>query len=466
MKSPISACSGPLTRRGFLGMGALALGGLSYADLLRLRSSARAADTSGDNDHAVILLWLPGGAPHMEMYDMKPDAPAEYRGEFKPIRTNVPGIDVGEHLPLHAKHADKFTIVRSVCHKFSDHGGGHKRFLTGRDPFQPTGFVNDFPMVGSIVAKCRDHRNVGLPNYVAGMDNGRQGVDVFSFGAAYLGQTQTPFMVPGNPTERTFSVKNLTLPEGFAAKLEDRRALLHAFDTTRREIDGTGSMKAMDAFEQKAVDLMMSDKARDAFDLSKEPTAVRERYGWHQYGQRALLARRLVESGCSFVTMVLENPWLPGTTAPVDTTYNWDSHAVNCHIFTDAKFRLPFYDRAVTALIEDVYARGLDKKVLVIVTGEFGRTPRISYSNGRPGRDHWPQAMSFILAGGGIQTGQVIGSTDAKGEHPKDHPLSPNDLWATMYKHLGIDPERTFLDHSGRPMPILPDGEVIKDLYG
>lgn len=465
MQSPITTCAGPVSRRRFLGMGALALGGLGYADLLRLQSASKAADTSSDNDHAVILLWLPGGAPHMEMYDMKPDAPSEYRGEFRPIHTNVPGIDVGEHLPLHAKHADKFTIIRSVCHTFSDHGGGHKHFLTGRDPFQPTGFVNDFPMVGSIVAKCREHRNVGLPNYIAGMDNGRSGVDTFSFGAAYLGQTNTPFMVPGNPLDAKFGVKNLTLPEGFASKLDDRRALLHAFDTTRRDIDGSGAMNAMDAFETKAVDLMMSDKARNAFDLTREPDSVRDRYGRHQYGQRALLVRRLVEAGSSFVSMVLENPWLPGVPQPKDTTYNWDSHAVNCHIFNDAKFRLPFYDRAVTALIEDVYVRGLDKKVLVIVTGEFGRTPRISYSNGRPGRDHWPQAMSFIVAGGGTHTGQVIGSTDAKGEHPKERKLSPNDLWATMYKHLGIDPECTFPDHSGRPMPILPDGEVIKDLY-
>jgi hypothetical protein len=463
MNSLVHQCSGP-SRRQFLGMGALGLCGWSCADLLRLRAANQAADASGD-DTAVILLWLPGGAPHMETYDMKPNAPAEYRGDFKPIKTNVPGIDIGEHLPLHAQHADKFAVIRSIAHTFSDHGGGHKRFLTGRDPFQPTGFVNDHPMVGSIVAKCREQRSVGLPNYVAGTDNGRQGVDVFSFGAAYLGSTYTPFSVPGNPIDPKFSVKNLTLPEGFAAKLSDRRALLHAFDSTRREIDRTGAMQAMDAFERQAVDLMTSAKARDAFDLSREPQSVRDRYGWHQYGQRALLARRLVEAGCSFVTMVLENPTVLGEPMPTDVTYNWDSHAVNCHIFTDAKFRLPFYDRAVTALIEDVYARGLDKKVMVIVTGEFGRTPRISYANGRPGRDHWPQAMSLIVAGGGIRTGQVIGSTTEKGERPKDRPLTPNDLWATMYKHLGIDPERAFPDHSGRPIPILPYGEEIKELF-
>jgi hypothetical protein len=463
MKSNITFCPGPVSRRQFLGMGAFALGGWSCADLLRMKA---AANTSPSEETAVILLWLPGGPPHMEMYDLKPEAPEAYRGEFKPIKTNVPGMEVGELLPMHAKCADKYTIIRSIAHTFSDHGGGHKRFLTGRDPMSPVGFVNDHPMVGSIVAKCREGHNVGLPNYVAGTDNGRQGVDVFSFGAAYLGQATTPFMVPGNPAEANFSVQNLSIPTALTSKLADRQGLLKSFDTIRRDLDSTGAMKAMDTFNRKAVELVTSDKARDAFDLTKEPASVRDRYGWHQYGQRALLARRLVEAGCSFVTMVLENPVPPKTEYPKDITYNWDSHAVNCHIFTDAKFRLPFYDRAVTALIEDLYARGLDKRVLLIVTGEFGRTPKIEYAKDRPGRDHWPQSMSLIVSGGGMKTGQIIGSTTSKGEHPKDRPLTPNDLWATMYKHLGIDPEMSFPDHTGRPMPILPYGNVIKEVWG
>ena len=184
----------------------------------------------------------------------------------------------------------------------------------------------------------------------------------------------------------------------------------------------------------------------------------------HQYGQRALLARRLVEAGCGFVTMVLENPWEDGKPHPEGTTYNWDSHAVNCDIFKDLKYRLPFYDRAVTALVEDIYARGLDKKVMLIVTGEFGRTPKLETGKGRPGRDHWPQVMSMLVAGGGMKVGQVVGSSDSKAAYPKDRPLSPNDLWATMYKFMGIDIERTFPDHGGRPMSILPDGEPIREL--
>jgi hypothetical protein len=455
-----------MTRRRFLGAGAFGLGAVAMPELFRMRAAA--SDSHSNEDTAVILLWLPGGAPHMEMYDLKPDAPAEYRGEFRPIRTNVPGIDVSEHLPLHAKCADKYAIVRSVHHTFSDHGGGHKRFLTGRDPMSPVGFVNDYPMVGSFVSKLREGRNAGLPNYIAGVDGGRQQVDTFSFGAAYLGQATTPFTVAGDPADAKFGVENLSIPAALADTLADRQTLLKRFDTARRELDGSGAMTAMDAFSRKAVELVTSPKARDAFDLSREPRPVRERYGMHRYGQRCLLARRLVEAGCSFVTMVLENPSPPGESFPKDVTYNWDSHAVNCHIFTDAKYRLRFYDWAVTALIEDLYARGLDQRVMLIVTGEFGRTPKLEYqkSDNRPGRDHWPQSMSLVVAGGGMRVGHVVGSTDSHGAHPKDRPLSPNDLWATMYRHLGIDPERTFPDHSGRPMPILPYGEPIRELLG
>ncbi|WP_020468999.1 DUF1501 domain-containing protein [Zavarzinella formosa] len=458
-------CPGPMTRRHFLGAGTFGIGSLGMASLNRLQ--AEASRPSVSEMPAVILLWLPGGAPHMEMYDLKPDAPAEYRGEFNPIRTNVPGIDVSEYLPMHAKCADKYAIIRSVHHTFSDHGGGHKRFLTGRDPFQPVGFVNDHPMVGSIVAKCRDEIHNGLPNYIAGTDNGRQGTDVFSFGAAYLGQATTPFTVAGDPADPKFGVQNLSIPAELVDKLHDRQSLLKKLDTARREIDATGAMSAMDTFSRKAVDLVTSTKAKEAFDLGREPLNVRERYGMHRYGQRCLLARRLVEAGCSFVTMVLENPSPVGQSSfPEDVTYNWDSHAVNCHIFTDTKYRLQFYDRAVTALIEDLYSRGLDRRVMLIVTGEFGRTPKIEHAKNRPGRDHWPQSMSLLVAGGGMRVGQIVGSTDSKGAHPKDRPLSPNDLWATMYQHMGIDIERTFPDHTGRPMSVLPDGKAISELIG
>jgi uncharacterized protein (DUF1501 family) len=464
MKPPATLCPGPLSRRHFLKIGCLALGGFALNGLLPLRVAAKDGDHTGP-DTSVILIWLPGGPPHMETYDLKPDAPAEYRGSFKPIRTNVPGIDVCELLPMHAKVAERFVLVRSICHAFSDHGGGHKRFLTGRDPLSPVGFINDHPAVGSMVAKVRQDRQAGVPNYVVGADDGRTGIDVFSFGSAYLGPSTHPFTVGGDPSSPKFEVKNLAPAPAVADRMPDRLALLQGLDQKRPGLDPTGTMDAVDTFQQRVLRLLTTDAARKAFDLSREPAALRERYGMHPWGQRALMARRLVEAGASFVTMVMENPTPPGGAMPAGVTYNWDLHAVNGHIFDDAKFRLPFYDRAVTALIEDLYTRGLDKKVMLIVTGEFGRTPRISYAEGRPGRDHWPQAMSLLVSGGGFKTGQVIGSTDAKGEHPKDRPLTPNDLWATMFKHLGIDYSgTTFPDHQGRPMAILPYGEPITEL--
>lgn len=469
MNLPSLRCPGPLSRRRFLKIGAMTLGGIGMRGLLPLRLEAAKTDQLPDT--AVILIWLPGGPPHMETYDMKPDAPAEYRGDFRPIRTNVPGIEVCEHLPRHARIADKFTLIRSIAHNFADHGGGHKRFLTGRDPRSPVDFVNDYPMVGSMVARVRQDRQADVPNYIAGTDPGRAQIDVYSFGSAYLGPSTHPFMVVGDPSSPKFAVKDISLPAGTKDRLHDRLQLLGRFDTLPARLDNSGVMGAMDEYRQKALELATRDAARQAFDLSREPDRLRQRYGMHVWGQRALLARRLVEHGASFVTMVMENPFQSGVPFPKDGTYNWDSHAVNCHLFNDAKIRLPLYDRAVTALVEDLHERGLDKRVLLIVTGEFGRTPRITYAKGtqtnveQPGRDHWPQAMSVLVSGGGMRTGQVVGSTNARGEHPKDRPLTPNDLWATMFRHLGIDYANTsFLDPTGRPMPLLPYGEPIAEL--
>ena len=456
-------CPGPMSRRGFLKMGALSLGGMGALDLIPWQ--VRGEERRDTPDTSVILIWLPGGPAHVDTYDMKPNAPDEVRGEFRPVRTNVPGIDVCEHLPLHARCADKYSIIRSVHHRFADHGGGHKKFLTGRDPFQPAGFVNDHPMVGSMVAKVRPPRVPGIPNYIAGVDGGRAQVDTFSFGSAYLGASVHPFTVAGDPADPRFQVNNLEMLPQVASQVQDRLALLERFDRLPDSIDPSRTMETMAIHRQRAMTILNANNARAAFDLSREPQYVRDRYGMHRYGQRALLARRLVEAGATFVTMTMENPSFPGESFPGDATYNWDSHAVNCHIFNDSKFRFPMYDRAVTALIEDLYDRGLDKKVLLIVTGEFGRTPRLEYAKDRPGRDHWPQAMSILVSGGGLKMGQIIGSTDSMGGHPKDRPLVPSDLWATMFRHVGIDPFNTsFLDHTGRPMPILAEGAPIAEL--
>jgi hypothetical protein len=461
-------CPGPVTRRGFLQVGAIGIGGIGLADFLRLRSEASVV-AGAPPDTSVILCWLPGGLPHMEMYDMKPEAPAEFRGEFRPVRTNVPGIDVCELLPMHTKIADRFSMIRSITHDFPQHDGGHKRMMTGRIPRSQVGFVNDAPAGASIIAKMREDVDRGMPHNVMMADVNRTGVDVYSMGSAYLGPSYNPFDIPGDPCKPDFQVRNLTLSNDVAARLDDRRTLLGGLDQLRREVDRSGAMAAMDKYNRQAYQLITSDKARNAFDLSKEDIKTRERYGNHAWGQRALLARRLVEAGSSFVTVVMENPQ-PGGANPPGTVYNWDCHAVSCHIFVDARWRLPYLDQAVTALIEDVYNRGLDKKVLVVVMGEFGHTPRINYTVGgatgvlQPGRDHWPQAQSVMVSGGGLRMGQVVGSTNARGEVPKDRPLTPNDLWATIYRHLGIDYTHFFLDHTGRPMPILPFGEPISDL--
>lgn len=457
-------CPGP-NRRDFLRFGSVAVASTA-AGVAPFRAEA----STSSNDPAVIFVWLPGGPPHQDTFDMKPDAPEEFRGAFKPIKTNVNGFHICEHMPRLATVADKYAIIRSVAHTFADHGGGHKKFLTGRDPLQPVGFVNDYPMVGSMAAKMLAHRHAGVPNYICGVDGGRQGIDVFSFGASYLGTNTYPFMVVGDPSEKQFEIKNLSLLPGTEQKIADRLALL---EKVNKPITGdlTGSAAAQDTLRKRALDLVTQDTAKGAFDLSKEPPKLRERYGHHRYGQRALMARRLVEQGASWVTMVMENATPPGGEMKKNHSYNWDSHAVNCHIFDDTQYKLGFFDQAISALIEDLYQRGLDKRVLLVVTGEFGRTPKVEYSKGtqtgvtQPGRDHWPNAMSILVSGGGLRMGQTVGSTTSKAEVPKDRPMVPEDLWATVFHHLQIDYANTsFPDATGRPMPMLTRGEPIKEL--
>jgi hypothetical protein len=458
-------CHGP-DRRDFVKFGSVAIASAGLSGM----SAYRAEATTSANDPAVIFVWLPGGPPHQDTFDMKPDAPLEYRGAYKPIPTNVTGIQICEHLPKLAMMADKYAIIRSIAHKFADHGGGHKKFLTGRDPLQPTGFVNDYPMVGSMAARMLNHKHAGVPNYICGVDGGRQGIDTFSFGASYLGTSSYPFMVVGDPADKKFEIKNLSVLPGNEAKLAARLELLEKVNKPLLS-DVTGSSSAQDIHRERALELITKDTAKIAFDLSKETPKLRERYGMHRYGQRALLARRLVEHGASWVTMVLENATPPGESMKKNHCYNWDSHAVNCHIFDDTQYKLGFLDQAISALIEDLFLRGLDKRVLLVVTGEFGRTPKVEYSKGtqtgvmQPGRDHWPQAMSMLVSGGGMRMGQTIGSTTSKAETPKDRPMIPEDLWATVFQHLHIDYKNTsFPDGTGRPMPMLPEGDAIREL--
>src|SRR5262245_25732245 len=270
MSHPSSPCLGPMSRRSFLRACSLSLGGLGLANLLPLRARAREAGRTVP-ETSVIFLWLPGGPPHMETYDLKPDAPAEYRGDFRPVRTVVPGLDVCEHLPRHARVADRFTLIRSIAHSFADHGGGHKRFLTGRDPQSPVGFVNDYPMVGSMVAKVRQDRTAGVPNYISGTDPGRDGIDVYSFGSAYLGPATHPFSVPGDPSRPDFQVRNLAPSAAVQDRMPDRLALLQSLDRGPAGPDRAGQADAMETHRRRALSLMTTDTARPAFDLNREP---------------------------------------------------------------------------------------------------------------------------------------------------------------------------------------------------
>jgi hypothetical protein len=455
-------------------MGLTGFTGLTLGQLYQLRAQAgspsSAASPSSSPRTAVILVWLRGGASHLETFDPKPQAPSDFRGPYRAIATNVPGIHISELLPRLATVADKYAILRSIAHTGGGHPAGSLQVLSGdtdsADKLRPT-----LPDWMSVAHFLRSDRIGTLPNYVA--VNAVDRYDNFTIaGPAYLGPSHEPFRVTGDPNQPNFEIPGLRVREGENLdRLQQRAGLKEQLDVLRSDIDRSGAMGAFDAFQAQALNLLTSVEASAAFDLSKEPDQVRDRYGRNQWGQQCLMARRLVEAGVEIITTEFDGP-LCGR------VQNWDDHAVNHHVFDALKFRLPYFDQAVSALIEDIYRRGLDERVLVVVAGEFGRTPRISYvassgggqSSGpqgmvQPGRDHWPLANSMIFAGGGIQTGQVIGETDARGEEPVKRRVGPGDFLATIYKHLGIDAGHTTLvSREGRPTPILSSGKPIVEL--
>jgi hypothetical protein len=458
--------SGHVSRREALRVGLAGFGSLSLPNLCRIR----AEQTQASNDHAVIIVWLRGGCSHLDTYDPKPDAPSEFRGPFQPMATKTPGLQLTELLPLQAKIADRFTVLRSMVQTGPGHPAGSLQLLSG-DPDREDKLVPTRPDLMSVASYLRPNVGQGLPSYVG--VNPIRAYDNFTIaGPAYLGPGYAPFAVLGDPSLPTFRVPNVGIGDSAIEKsLQDRRDLQRSFDQIQRTIDRSGLMEAVDRFESQALELLLSPVARRAFDLTEEDPRVRERYGFHAWGQQCLMARRLVEAGVSIVTTTFDGP-LCGRVS------NWDDHAVNHHVFDALRFRAPYFDQAVSALIEDVYARGLDRKVLVVVTGEFGRTPRISHvaSSGagvasaaagtvQPGRDHWPDANSMIWAGGGITTGQVIGATDRRGEQVIQRRVGPQDFLATIYQHLGIDYQHTTIpDPTGRPIPIVEGGEAIAEL--
>lgn len=430
-------CCDGLSRRSFLKVGFLGLAGLSLADHLRLKAAA-AAQGKSTKDTAVILIWLGGGPSHLDMYDLKPDAPVEFRGEFKEIGTNVNGIKISEHLPHEARVMDKMAVVRSGYHTNAGHGMGTHWMMTG---YVPTIEINDNlnPSCGSIVANMRGANAPRMPAYVCLPSPPP------SANAAYLGVACNPFSPGSDPNSPGFQVRDLKLtPRVDLDRFKNRKELLAGVDNLRRTVDTQGAAEGYDRFYRDAFDIVTSEDCRKAFDIHSEEPRIRDKYGRNSWGQSTLLARRLVEAGATYVTVNMGG---------------WDTHMNN---FQSLKTSLlPRYDQAIAALVEDLYDRGLDKKVLVISYGEFGRTPRI---NPQAGRDHWPGAMSVVFSGGGMKMGQMIGSTDAKAEAPRTRAVGPQDIMATMYHFLGIDYRHEFFDAAQRPIPILNEGKPIDEL--
>ena len=448
-----------VSRRTFLGAG---MGSLALPAILQARAMADVVGNVPSNT-AVIQYWLNGAASHFETYDPKPDAPAEIRGPFKPIATNVPGTHICESLPLHARMMDKVTIIRSMHHDNSDHQHGMHWCQTGHDA--KANGINPFkksshPSSGSLVSMLRGPNHPGMPPYVLiGYPLDKQGIHRFyPHRAANLGVRYNPLEILKNRTgdgkdpgqDKDFRVRSLD-PIGDLTRqdLLDRRDLLAQFHEIGGQLDQRPTRPWNLAF-QAAFDLVTGDKTGAAFDLEQEDAKTRERYGHNRSGQTALLARRLVEAGVTFVTVIDPGVGLSSS--------GWDLHK---KLEWGTKTASPRMDQAVTTLIQDLHERGLNKRVLVVVWGEFGRTPKI---NKDAGRDHWADVQSVMLACGNYHHGQVIGSSTSQGERPKDRPLWPYDVVATMYHHLGIDPHLTPETPAGRSTPLLEKGEVIREL--
>jgi uncharacterized protein (DUF1501 family) len=417
-------CDG-ISRRSFLRIGAFGAG-LTLADMLRGRALAGGGGGPTTAGKAAIMIYLPGGPSHLDMYDLKPEAPAEFRGEFKPIPTNVPGIQICELMPRQARMMDRLAVLRSIV-SVDEHSDS--LVMTGYSENQNT--TSHHPSFGAVMSKVRGPAANDVPPFVSlrGMTTGTE--------PGYLGVAHRPF-TPDGP-----GLENLRLASGIdAPRMQDRKHLLARLDDVRRDIDASGNMKGMDAFTTRAFDMVASGAVRRALDLTREDPRVRDRYrGVEQF----LTARRLIEAGVGCVTLAIGG---------------WDTHGQNFQILRQ---QLPQVDHGVANLVQDLCDRGMDKDVVTVMWGEFGRTPKI---NGTAGRDHWAPVMSALVAGGGLKMGQVVGSTNARAEVPKDRPLTVSQVLSTFYQALGIDPSQTFPDGSGRPMYVLDDREPVHELLG
>lgn len=429
-------CDG-IRRRDFLALGSLALGGLTLTDVLRARAA------TGARPKSAIMIFLSGGPSHLDTYDMKPSLPDDYRGEFKPIATKVPGLQICELMPRQAQLADKIAVLRGV-QTVGNHTGNE--FFSGFTFEQGNAGSKGTqrPALGSVVSRLRPG-NTALPNYVSLHDNPTWELPY------YVGAAHKPFRVFQRQRENT-ALDNLRRSSHTSLeRMQDRKALLRTFDGLRKDIDATGALDGMEAMNAKALDILTSNNVRDAFDLGKEPDRLKERYGTKPAafsfvpGHDFLLARRLVEAGVSVVTLAV---------------HGWDTHEKN---FTTLREQLPIIDQALCALITDLEDRGLLDDTIILMGGEMGRTPKITKE--RAGREHWPQTGISIMAGGGLKTGQVIGASDQRGEQVKGRPITPQMMLATIYHAMGIDAGATLPDHNGRPQYLLDEREKIEELF-
>jgi len=447
-------CDG-LSRRSFVQLGVAGLASVQLPRLLEARET-QTNSTVDPRDRSAILIWLDGGPGHMDMYDMKPDAPAEYRGIWRPIRTNVPGIEITELFPQQAKVADKFSIVRSLHHDTGDHFAGGHRMLTTKDMGVSGGNTSGkFPSIGSIIAHQRQSSDRDIPAYMSVPIASSIGLRPGYFSGNWLGAQFDPFQTNGDPNSANFKVDNVELAPGMTVQtLDDRKRLMKSLDRIPRAVDASGTFDAMNRFEQQAFRFVTGPKARKAFNLSEENDELRDAYGRNTWGQSTLLARRLVEAGAGFVTVHLGG---------------WDHH---WNLESGMDSYLPRVDALVATLFQDLERSGQLDSTLVILCGEFSRTPRMNdggnggppLSQGTPGRDHWGNSMFCLLGGGGIRGGQIVGSTNRLGEEPLTRAVRPDNLHATIYRCLGIDPKIQLLDHSGRPTAVLEDPTPIHEL--
>lgn len=456
------------SRRNMVKASLAGLAGLSLPDLLQARATAASDGNSSPKAKSVILLWMTGGPSQIDTWDPKPDRPFINRGPFGVTKTKLPGVHICEHLPKQAAMLDKFTIIRSVDAKFSNHEP-NMVFQTGNLDAEPrtNREASRYPSIASIVAKHHGSNDSAMPPYVGFYRSPSH----IAFGG-YLGQQYDPFQgnlasklpiydLVGTDSGKTTNAELFQLPGGIdIQRLHDRRRLLLDLDHIRRDIDMNGTMESTDAFQQQAFELLLGAKARDAFDLTREPAEVRERYGNHLWCQQALLARRLVEAGVAFVTIDLSYHTASGT---------WDNHGDNIPpyggISKGLKPLLPLFDHLLTTLVGDLSERGRLDDVLVIAMGEFGRTPVMGTQESTDGRDHWPNVMSMSLAGGGLRHGQVIGATEKDGGTIKERPVTPGDLAATIYRYFGVPLTTQYTDPQGRPRNAVDQGSPISELF-